>query len=179
MAIHTQLPIYKAAYDLLDVVTDFAKNMPRDFKRSIGEKISAECIEITVLIFRANVAEDKSPYLNELQERLQVAQLLIRLGKDKRLISPAAFGKATELTTSIGKQATGWRRVLRRRTFNDAISRAKHMPSEDLFEAGNSYFGLMRQSTHSHQDRAQLANVLRQRGHTIKSDLTKTYRRPM
>jgi hypothetical protein len=28
--------------------------MPRDFKRSIGEKISAECIEIMVLVFRAN-----------------------------------------------------------------------------------------------------------------------------
>lgn len=40
MAIHTQLPIYKVAYDLLDVVTDLVKNMQRDFKRSIGEKIN-------------------------------------------------------------------------------------------------------------------------------------------
>lgn len=40
MAIHTQLPIYKVAYDLLDVVTDLVKNMQRDFKRSIGEKKS-------------------------------------------------------------------------------------------------------------------------------------------
>lgn len=32
MATHTELPIYKAAYDLLDVVTNFVKNMPRDFK---------------------------------------------------------------------------------------------------------------------------------------------------
>lgn len=123
MAIHTQLPIYKVTYDLLDVVTDFAKNMPRDFKRSIGEKISAECIEITVLIFRANVAEDKSPYLNELQERLQVAQLLIRLAKDKRLISPAAFSKATELTTSIGKQAMGWRNAAARRPLHGGQGR--------------------------------------------------------
>lgn len=58
MATHTQLPIYKVAYDLLDVVTSLVKNMQRDFKRSIGEKISAECIEITVLIFRANVAQE-------------------------------------------------------------------------------------------------------------------------
>lgn len=56
MATHTHLPIYKVAYDLLDVVTDLVKNMQRDFKRSIGEKINAECIEITVLVFRANVA---------------------------------------------------------------------------------------------------------------------------
>ena len=72
MALHTQLPIYRAAYGLLDRVTDLVKNMSRDFKRSIGEKISAECIEIIVLVYRANVATDKSPHLTELIERQQL-----------------------------------------------------------------------------------------------------------
>lgn len=110
MATHTQLPIYKVAYDLLDVVTDLVKNMQRDFKRSIGEKITGECIEITVLVFRANVTQDKAPHLLELLERLQVIELMIRLAMDKRLISKPAYAKAVELTTSIGKQANGWRR---------------------------------------------------------------------
>jgi hypothetical protein len=114
MAIHTSLPIYKVAYDLLDVVTDLVKNMQRDFKRSIGEKINAECIEITVLVFRANVAQDKSPHLLELIERLQVIELLIRLAMDKRLISKLSYAKAVELSTSIGKQANGWNRASRR-----------------------------------------------------------------
>jgi hypothetical protein len=35
MALHTELPIYKQAYDLFDAITDLAKNMPRDFKASI------------------------------------------------------------------------------------------------------------------------------------------------
>ena len=114
MATHTNLPIYKVAYDLLDAVTDFARSMPRDFKQSIGGKISAECIEIMVLVFRANVARDKEPHLLDLLERLQVAELLIRLAKDKRLISQGAYAKAVELTTSIGKQANGWRRAAHR-----------------------------------------------------------------
>jgi hypothetical protein len=110
MATHTTLPIYKVAYDLLDVATNLVKNMQRDFKRSVGEKITAECIEITVLIFRANVAQEKAPHLLELLERLQVAELMIRLAKDKRLISQAGYATAIELTTSIGKQANGWRK---------------------------------------------------------------------
>lgn len=105
MATHTQLPIYKAAYDLLGVVSDFVKQMPRDFKQSIGGKINAECIEITVMVFRANVAHDKEPHLIELLERLQVAELLIRLAKDKRLISQGAYAKAVELSTSIATLA--------------------------------------------------------------------------
>lgn len=114
MALHTQLPIYRAAYSLLDTVTDVVKNMPRDFKRSIGEKISGECIEIMVLVFRANVAADKRPHLTELLERLQVIELLLRLGMDKRLIARAAYSGAVEQTTSIGKQATGWRNAAHR-----------------------------------------------------------------
>ncbi|RKE36683.1 hypothetical protein B0G76_2885 [Paraburkholderia sp. BL23I1N1] len=114
MAIHTQLPIYKVAYDMLDVVTDLVKNMQRDFKRSIGEKINTECIEITVLVFRANVAENKEPHLMELLERLQVIELLVRLAMDKRLISKPAYAKTIEFSTSIGKQANGWRRAANR-----------------------------------------------------------------
>ena len=114
MAIHTQLSIYKTTYDLLDVVTDLAKNMNRDFKRSIGEKISAECIEITILVFRANVAQVKEPHLVELIERLQVIELMLRLAMDKRLISKGSYAKAVEYTTSIGKQANGWRNAAKR-----------------------------------------------------------------
>jgi len=114
VALHTQLPIYRAAYALLDSVTDLVKNMPRDFKRSIGEKISAECIEIMVLVFRANVAADKTPHLTELLERLQVIELLLRLAMDKRLISRGTYAGAVEQTTSIGKQANGWRNAAHR-----------------------------------------------------------------
>jgi hypothetical protein len=110
VALHTQLPIYRAAYTLLDVVTDLVTNMPRNFKRSIGEKLSAECVEIMVLVFRANVAADKSQHLAELLERLQVIELLLRLGMDKRLIDRKAYAGATEQTTSIGKQANGWKK---------------------------------------------------------------------
>ncbi len=66
MATHTQLPIYKAAYSLLDIVTDLVKNMPRDFKRLIGEEIARESSAITILVFRANVAQEKEPYLLKL-----------------------------------------------------------------------------------------------------------------
>lgn len=41
----------------------------------------------------------------------------------------------------------------------------------------NSYFGLLRQASHSHTDRTRVANLLLQRGHCVKGDLTKTYRK--
>ena len=111
MALHTQLPIYRAAYDLLDVVVDLAKNMPRDFKASIGGKLRDEVVAVTILIFRANTARDKGPHLQSLTERLQVAELMLRLARDKKLISIPQYARAVELTTGIGKQCSGWRRA--------------------------------------------------------------------
>jgi len=113
MALHTHLPIYKVAYDLLVVITRLAKNMPRDFKKSIGERLRDECLEIVVLIFRANVAQDKGKHLVILLERLQVAELLLRLSKDMHLISVEQYAVAIGLTDSAGKQANGWRRSSR------------------------------------------------------------------
>jgi len=110
MALHSNLPIYKVAYDLLSVATDVTKNMPRDFKASLGGRIRDECVELVVLIGRANAARDKTPHIDALLERLQVAELLLRLSKDKRFISLKQYATAIELTSNVGKQANGWRK---------------------------------------------------------------------
>ena len=109
MAQHTELPIYRSAYALLDVVDDLVRNMPRDPKRLFGDQIARECVDITILVFRANVAEDKTPHLTDLLERVQVAELLLRMCMDKRYISHKGYARAIEHTTSIGKQANGWK----------------------------------------------------------------------
>ena len=55
MALHHQLPIYKLASDLASLAADLTKNMPRDWKRTLGEKVLIECFDVVTLIFRANV----------------------------------------------------------------------------------------------------------------------------
>lgn len=110
MALHTELPIYKVAYDLLGAVAELAKNMPRDFKQSIGGKLRDECVDVVTLIFRANCAREKAPHLDTLIERVQIAELLLRLSRDMRLISTGQYAKAVELTNKVGKQANGWRK---------------------------------------------------------------------
>lgn len=110
MAIHTTLPIYKVTYDLFSLVTQLTRNMPRDFRASVGGKIRDECVDLLVLIYRANSARDKVPHLDALLERLQVSELLLRLSRDMRFISTAQYARAIALTESVGKQASGWRK---------------------------------------------------------------------
>jgi len=96
----------------------------------------------------------------------------LRLNPSKIILQPIERG-----VDFVGQVIKPWRRYTRRRTFNEAISRAKQIPADELFETANSYFGLLRQASHSHRDRIQLANVLRYRGHCINKGFTKVFRK--
>ena len=110
MVMHTQLDIYKTAYDLLSLATDLTRNIPRDLKVGLGRKVNDECIELLVLIARANAAKDKASHLTELVERAQVIDFLMRVFKDKQFINIKQHASAMKLIASIGKQANGWKK---------------------------------------------------------------------
>ena len=114
-------------------------------------------------------------WLNEAHDRIEAFlpdRLAAMLNPKKTILQPVDRG-----VDFVGHVIKPWSRTTRPRTVNEAIRRVSTIESDDLFETANSYFGLLRQSGHSHHDRARLANALRRRGHSIKSDLTKTYRR--
>ncbi|MDP3651082.1 MAG: RNA-directed DNA polymerase [Rhodoferax sp.] len=77
----------------------------------------------------------------------------------------------------VGHVIKPWRRTTRPRAVATAVRRLRDMPAEDVFTAGNSYLGLLGQATHSHKDRATVANVLRKRGHAVNGAITKIYRK--
>ncbi|GFM89384.1 hypothetical protein PSCICO_47830 [Pseudomonas cichorii] len=110
MAMHTELSIYKAALGLLQMATNLTRNIPRDLKQSLGRRVIDECIDVLMLVARANSAQDKRPHLSSLVERVQVIEMLMRLFKDSRFISVTQLANAIEVTTSIGKQANAWKR---------------------------------------------------------------------
>ena len=99
-------------------------------------------------------------------------QLGVRLNPTKTILQPVERG-----IDFVGQVIKPWRRTLRRRTFNEALHRLGNMDAGNLFESANSYFGLLRQATHSHTDRARLAQAVRRRGFMVNGTLTKTYRR--
>ncbi len=100
------------------------------------------------------------------------AQLGANLNPAKTILQPVDRG-----IDFVGHVIKPWRRTTRKRTLATATTRLQAMPADDVYAAGNSYLGLLRQATHSHADRARLANVLRGRGHAVSGDLTKIFRK--
>ena len=118
---------------------------------------------------------ESAQWLNDAKHQIEdllEQKLAASLNPRKTILQPIERG-----IDFVGQVIKPHRRILRRRTFHSALKRLQQADSADLFETGNSYFGLLRQTTNSHHDRAQVANLLRDRGHSIKSDLKKTYRK--
>jgi len=95
-----------------------------------------------------------------------------RLNTSKTILQPVARG-----IDFVGHVIKPWRRTTRPRTVATALSRLASMPDEDVFQAGNSYLGLLGQASHGHTDQAKVASLLRRRGHVVAGDLSKIFRR--
>jgi RNA-directed DNA polymerase len=99
------------------------------------------------------------------------ARLGIEINPRKTILQPIARG-----VDFVGQVIKPWRRETRKRTKNEALRRVATAREADLMPFANSYFGLLRQASASHHDRAQLANVVRSRGRAIDAAFTKTFR---
>lgn len=97
-------------------------------------------------------------------------RLGVRLNPSKTILQQVDRG-----IDFVGQVIKPHRRETRKRTRNEALRRLATVPFEDVFKTANSYFGLLRQASASHHDRARLANVIRDRGHAVNASLTKAY----
>jgi hypothetical protein len=112
MALYSELPIYKHGCDLLSLAVDVQTQMPRAFKRSLGEKIHALCVEMLEAMATANACrgEERLQQLENLLRHLRAATAMLRVSHDKRLISPKLWAQSVELLDAVGSQAGGWRK---------------------------------------------------------------------
>ncbi|MGF6669160.1 four helix bundle protein [Pseudomonas monsensis] len=110
MALHMDLEIHKVAEELLGMSLDLVRNIPRDLKQVVGAKIRDECLQVLVLIGRANMSRDKLPHLNLLLESIWMLNYLLRTLSNKALISKGQHAKAMKLTASVGRQANAWKK---------------------------------------------------------------------
>ena len=65
MGFYSELPVYKATYDLLLAVFQFTKGFAKEYKYTVGESLKKETIDLLTLNYRANVKRYKMEVLQE------------------------------------------------------------------------------------------------------------------
>jgi hypothetical protein len=108
MAQYEHLPIYKQTYDILLRTMTATKDFPREYKYTLGQKIKDELTELVILIYRANSARDKRQHIEQILERVQAVQLLMRLSHDIKILPRRHYAALSKMTDGLAKQAQGW-----------------------------------------------------------------------
>lgn len=112
MKLHSDLPVYKATYDLLLTIFRFTKNFSKEYKYTIGESLKKETLELLSLIYRANVNKNPAQVLTEAKEKIEVIRLFVRVMKDLQQISLKQFVHVNLSVEQVSKQLTGWQKSL-------------------------------------------------------------------
>ena len=110
MSLHTELPIYKKGCELVSLAYKVQQQMPRGFKRTLGEKITAHCTDMVNLMALANATRgtERAAHIRALLQLVHATQVLLRVCHDMRHISTTLWAVSIELLDGIGKQGGGW-----------------------------------------------------------------------
>lgn len=144
----------------LDVLDQFVKHQ-------IGAKHYIRYVDDFIIL------HESAQWLNDAKARIEVF-LMEKLGEKinpkKTILQPIDRG-----VDFVGQVIKPWQRSVRRRNVKEAIKRIKETNKTELLEVANSYFGLLRQASHSHHDRAKLSKTLLRLGNTVDGKFTKTF----
>jgi hypothetical protein len=112
MALHTELPIYKPAVELLSLAFAAQANMHRSMKRTLGERICVHCVDMIDLMALANAGQGLARVnaIDEMLRHQRTLNALMRVAHESRQLSHTAWANSIELLDSVGKQSNGWRR---------------------------------------------------------------------
>jgi hypothetical protein len=114
MALHSELPVYKASYDLMLTVFQFVKDFSREYKYSVGDALKNETMGLMTLLFRANSRTDREAVLQEARERVEVIRLYVRLMHDLHQVSVKRFVHLNMRVETVSKQLAGWQAASKR-----------------------------------------------------------------
>ena len=117
---YDHLPVYKAAYDLLQHVyrDKCIASIPRDVKYTLVERLKQDILEVLVLIYKAhyNMLGDKALQLQQARELIPGVKARMRIMYDLRYINLELFRTLAVEVESVSKQLGAWHtKTLRRR----------------------------------------------------------------
>ena len=113
MASYNELPVYKAAYDLLLELFQFSANLKREYKFTLGEKLKNEVTELLTNIFKANKTYNKAEFIDAARSNTEVVRLYLRVLKDLKVIGIKRHVALNESIENISKQLAGWHKSVK------------------------------------------------------------------
>ena len=104
------------AYDFVLWLLPKVETFPRSHRFTIGERLSAQGLDVLVILTEAAYSSAKDELLTHANRKVNSTRLLLRLAKDLKLLSLDAYAFAAERLDEIGRMVGGWRKAAAKRT---------------------------------------------------------------
>ena len=108
MALYYNLPVYKSSYKLVMKLFESSSVFAREYKYTVGQDLKNEGLFLIKNIYRANKAKDKTFYLGQARDNIEVVRLLLGLMQDFKQISLKIFVEINQNIEDVSKQLTAW-----------------------------------------------------------------------
>ena len=102
------------AYDFVLWLLPKVENFPKAHKFTVGERLSANGLDMLCALVEASYARDKGGLLDEANRKVNSTRYLLRLAKDLNLMSGDSYGFSAERLDEVGRMLGGWRKSLAR-----------------------------------------------------------------
>ena len=107
---YKDLVIFEKMYELNLWLFPTVNKFPKAQRFVLGQQIETLALRITMGIMRANIEENKLPYLKKVSVELDMLRVLFRLAYELKFMSPKQYEYASELITEVGRLLGGWMR---------------------------------------------------------------------
>ncbi|WP_419504853.1 four helix bundle protein [Barnesiella intestinihominis] len=108
MANYDNLPVYKAAYDLLLRVYGLGQHWGRDIKFTLGERLKNDLYDVLLFIYQANGVHEKSALIEQARLGITRVKIEIRLLHDLKQLSVKQYAVLSQMSESVSKQLAAW-----------------------------------------------------------------------
>lgn len=103
-----ELPIIQKSYDLILWYVPVVNRLPRDYKFTLGERITTGLYDLLDGLIEARYATEKLARLQALNTSLDRLRFQTRLLSDFKLIDAHRYEQAARLINAVGKDLGGW-----------------------------------------------------------------------
>ena len=115
MGNYYHLDVYKASYKLLVEIHKSFKNLNKEHKYTIGEKVKERVFEVLVGVYRANKAKNKTISLEKTLEDVEYIRLSLRLLRDLGVLNEDKYVRLIVIVEDVSVQFEKWKRYEERR----------------------------------------------------------------
>jgi hypothetical protein len=112
MAVYSNLPVFKASYDLMIEVFNMCGSLSKDYRYTVGERLKNVLMDLMLGIYEANLSpDDRVEILGRCRRYMVETKLYLRMLHDLKRLSTGRFAAMSEQVDVISTQVTAWHKA--------------------------------------------------------------------